>query len=268
VLIEPATHYGPRTLPPGGGQLQFRSVTAGPPGAAPVLQRIDLTIPAGGFVAVVGHSGAGKSLLAALAGRLCDPDSGEVLLDEVPLTELRHDELRGAIAYGFERPVLIGDTIGDAIAFGARRAEPQAVADAAVAARAHAFIERMSAGYDTRLGDAPMSGGELQRVALARAFAHNGRVLILDDVAASLDTVTEHQISAVLTGAFADRTRLVIAHRASTAARADVVIWLDGARVRAVAPHRELWRDADYRLLFNAQPESTTVANDEVGVAS
>ena len=95
-----------------------------------------------------------------------------------------------------------------------------------------------------------MSGGELQRLGLARAFAHAGRLLILDDVAASLDTVTEYEISAALTGPLADRTRIVVAHRASTAGRAEMVVWLERGRIRGVAPHAELWGDPDYRSVF------------------
>jgi ATP-binding cassette subfamily B protein len=265
VLTEPVVRYGEERLWPGAGQLEFRGVTVRSDGA-PVLHRIDLSIPGGSFAAVVGRSGVGKSVLAALAGRLVDPDDGAVLLDGVPLQRLRHDELRSAIGFGFERPVLIGETIRDAIAFGEQPASDEAVRSAAVAACADAFIQRMPHGYDTRLDEAPMSGGELQRVALARAFARRGRLLILDDVAASLDTVTEYHLSAVLAGALGDRTRLVIAHRASTAARADVVVWLDGTRVRAMAPHRELWSDSDYRALFNAQLDAAPA--DPVGVAS
>jgi ATP-binding cassette subfamily B protein len=107
-----------------------------------------------------------------------------------------------------------------------------------------------------------MSGGEAQRVGLARTFAHAGLVVVLDDVAASLDTVTEHHISRVLTGALADRTRLIVCHRASTAARTDAVVWLDRGRVRAMAPHRELWRDPDYRALFEAD-EQAAIEPDE-----
>ncbi len=116
----------------------------------------------------------------------------------------------------------------------------------------------MPDGYRTPLADAPMSGGEIQRLGLARAFAHAGRVVILDDVGASLDTVTEHQISQALTGELGTRTRLVVAHRASTAARADLVVWLDAARVRATGRHQDLWRDADYRSLFQAAESSDT----------
>src|SRR5207245_8871231 len=119
------------------------------------------------------------------------------------------------------------------------------VADAAGAARADECITKMPDGYATALHEAPMSGGEVQRVGLARTFAHAGRLVILDDVAASLDTVTEHHIGRVLTGALADRTRIVVAHRASTAARADLVVWLHGGGVRAVAPHPELWHHSE-----------------------
>ena len=106
----------------------------------------------------------------------------------------------------------------------------------------------------------PRCREERQRVGLARTFAHARRVVILDDVAASLDTVTEHHISRVLTGALADRTRIVVAHRASTAARVDAVVWLEGGRVRAVAHHDELWNQPDYRALFQpAAPSNGAV---------
>src|SRR5205823_4710137 len=131
-------------------------------------------------------------------------------------------ELRGAVGYGFERPALFGKTLAEAIAFGSNKPSPEQVVAAARAARADDFIRRMPEAYQTAVVDAPMSGGEAQRIGLARAFAHAGRVIVLDDVAASLDTVTEHHISNILTEAFADRTRIVVAHRASTAARSDL----------------------------------------------
>jgi ATP-binding cassette subfamily B protein len=255
LLNEPPMRHGEAAAPRGSGRLEFRGVTA-LAGDRAVLDGIDLTVSAGSLVAIVGTSGSGKSLLAALAGRLVDPDEGLVLLDGVPLPELRREELRREIGYGFERPVLIGETLGDAIAFGGDAPPAAALVAAAGAARADEFISRLPAGYATPLADAPMSGGEVQRVGLARTFAHVRRVIVFDDVAASLDTVTEHHIGAVLTGALADRTRIIVAQRASTAARADLVVWLDGGEIRARAPHAQLLHDAQYRALFEAHDEA------------
>ncbi|MDQ3675216.1 MAG: ABC transporter ATP-binding protein/permease [Actinomycetota bacterium] len=251
VLDEPPMVYGTASLPPGQGEIEFRGVTVGADGDR-ALDGLDLVVAPGSLVAIVGASGSGKSRLAALVGRLVDPDAGEVLLDGVPLRQLKRDELRRAVGYGFERPALLGETLADAIAFGASAPPSDDVVAAATAARADDFIRLMPDGYLTRLADAPMSGGEVQRIGLARTFAHAGRVVVLDDVAASLDTVTEHHISQALTGALADRTRIVVAHRASTAARAQLVVWLHGRRVRAVAPHGELWKEPEYRALFEA----------------
>ncbi|TDD88942.1 ATP-binding cassette domain-containing protein [Actinomadura rubrisoli] len=247
VLALPATGHGPADVPPGPGRLEFRAVSAGG-----VLDGLDLVVPGGLAVAVVGRSGAGKSLLAALAGRLADPDSGEVLLDGVPLPRLTRKALRREVGYAFARPALFGGTVLDAIAFGPCRPPESWLRESARAARADAFIRRLPLGYGTPLADAPMSGGELQRMGLARAFAHAGRVLVLDDATSSLDTVTELQITDALLGRFGDRTRLIIAHRAGTAARADLVVWLDGGAVRGVGEHGVLWRDPDYRAVFAA----------------
>lgn len=244
VLAHPAPRYGTDELPPGNGQLRFQGVDAD------VLREIDLTVPGGRATAVVGCSGAGKSRLAALSGRLADPEQGEVLLDGVPLTRLAEDELRGAVAYAFARPVLFGETMADAIAFGRQERAGEQIRAAARAACADGFIRRLPDGYGTPLRDTPMSGGELQRVGLARAFANTGRLLILDDATSSLDTATELQITEAILDRFSDRTRLIIAHRAATAARADQVIWLENGRVRACDAHDVLWRDPDYRAVF------------------
>jgi len=249
VLDQPPMRYGQAQLGPGRGLIEFRGVSARSAGR-PVLEGLDLVLPAGCLAAVVGHSGSGKSLFAALAGRLVDPDEGDVLLDGVSLKHLSRSELRHAVGYGFERPVLIGETLGDAIAFGDRTPSPQDIVVAAQAARADDFIRRMPQGYETTLADVPMSGGEIQRIGLARTFAVPCRLVVLDDVAASLDSVTEHHISKALTGELGDRTRIVVAHRASTASRAEIVVWLDRGAIRAAASHAQLWRDSEYRALF------------------
>lgn len=265
VLDQPPVRYGRASLPTGGGRIEFRGVSARS-GDRMVLRELDLVVPAACLVAVVGRSGSGKSLLAALAARLVDPDEGVVTLDGVPLEDFSRSELRRAVGYGFERPVLIGETLADAIAFGDHAPAEQNVVAAAQAARADDFIRRMPQGYETALADAPMSGGEIQRIGLARTFAVARRLVILDDVAASLDSVTEHHISEVLTGALANRTRIVVAHRASTASRADIVVWLEGGGIRATAPHSELWHESEYRALFAPDEGRSSDSPRGVGV--
>ncbi len=245
LLAQPAVRYGAGPLPPGPGTLEFRAVRL------PDREHlIDLTVPGGACVAVVGRSGAGKSLLAAVAGRLAEPAAGTVALDGVDLPELSREALRSAVSFAFERPVLVGATVGEAIGLGRPEFGPQAIEAAAEAARADGFIRPLPQGYATPLEDAPMSGGERQRIGLARAFAHGDRLLILDDATSSLDTVTERQVAAALTGELGGRTRLVIAHRAATAARADRVIWLEDGGVRGYDRHAVLWRDPEYRAVF------------------
>ncbi|MGV4980612.1 ABC transporter ATP-binding protein [Streptomyces sp. NRAIS4] len=266
VRAEPAPAHGTGGLPPGNGRLELRAVTARR-GGRTVLAGVDLTVPGGTTLAVVGRSGTGKSLLAELAGRLADPDAGEVLLDGVPLRDLAHAELRRAVGYAFDRPVLLGTTIEDTIAFGRVAAPPAAVRSAALSAHADDFVRRLPAGYATRTADAPRSGGESQRLGLARAFAHGGRLLILDDALSSLDTVTEHRITQTLLAPDPDRTRLLIAHRATTASRADRVAWLDAGRVRAIGTHRELWREAEYRAVFGDEGAVGTEPGPEFAAA-
>ncbi|MGI5341236.1 ABC transporter ATP-binding protein [Streptomyces sp. CA-181903] len=251
VLAVPAPAYGTRPAPPGDGTLELRGVTA-VRGGRTVLRDVDLTVPGGTSVAVVGRSGTGKSVLAALAGRLADPDAGTVALDGVPLPELSHDALRHSVGYAFERPALLGGTIGGTIAFGAADPGHPAVTAAARAACADGFVRRLPEGYATPCAAAPLSGGEAQRLGLARAFAHAERVLVLDDATSSLDSPTEREVGRALLHDVAARTRLIVAHRASTAARADRVVWLDDGRVRAAGPHTELWRLPEYRAVFGA----------------
>jgi ATP-binding cassette subfamily B protein len=245
VLARPTIQYGQAALPPGPGRLEFRGVAVRS-GDATLLDGVDLAVPGGAAVAVVGRSGAGKSVLAAVAARLRDPDEGEVRLDGVPLTDLSHGALRAAVGCAFERPVLIGGTVADAVGLGLAR---DRVRGAALATHADDFVSRLPLGYDTPLADAPMSGGERQRLGLARAW-HAERLLVLDDATSSLDTVTEMQISRTLTADGRGRTRLIVTHRAATASRADLVVWLDAGRVRAVGSHAALCDDPDYRAVF------------------
>lgn len=249
-LVEPSIRYGGRTLPRDGrGRIELRGVTASLDGAR-VLEDVDLDVPPG---ALIGVAGPDATLLTALLLGFLRPDTGQVLLDGVPLDQLTRSGLRRAVAYASARPALLGETVADVIAFGDVRPGTADIAAGARFAQADSFVRRLPAGYRTSIVDAPLSGGETQRLGLARAFAHDSRVLVLEDVAASLDTVTEHLIQQVLTGRLKGRTRVVVARRASTAAAMDVVAWLDGGRLRAVAPHDRLWDDPDYRALFQEQ---------------
>jgi ATP-binding cassette subfamily B protein len=259
LLGQPIVRYGRRGLPDGPGELSLVGVTAGFDGV-PVVSGLDLVVPGGQAVALIGRSGTGKSLVAALAGRLCDPNGGEVRLDGVPLRELSRGALRRAVAYAFERPNLPGATVGDAIGFGVEPASPARIRQAARAARADPFVLRLPDGYGSVLADTPLSGGEFQRLGLARALAHDARLLVLDDATSSLDTATEAEIATALTSEMQGRTRLIVTHRLATAARADLVAWLDDGRIRACAPHHTLWSDPAYRALF--RPPAATPATD------
>lgn len=262
VLAEPAIRYGERALPTGPGTLRLVRVTVRE-GSVTVLDGVDLTVLGGAIVAVVGRSGSGKSTLAAVAGGLLDPDGGRVLLDGVPLQDCAPGALRGAVGYGFERPVLVGATVGDAITMG--RAGAAAARAAAAVASIDGYVARLPAGYRTPLEDAPMSGGEAQRLGLARAL-HGDRLLVLDDASSSVDSVTEARIAGALTRHAGGRTRLLVTHRRATAARADLVAWLEGGRLRAVAPHETLWADPAYRAVFS-EPFSEPAARSSGPVA-
>ncbi|TCC61145.1 ABC transporter ATP-binding protein [Kribbella pittospori] len=243
--VEPI-EYGSLRLPPGPGRLVYDEVSVTADGFT-LLDRVDLDLPGGAAIAVVGPNGAGKSVLAALAARLRDPDAGFVRLDGVPLRALRRSVLRRAVGCAFERPVLIGRSVEEAISSG--QITPVRTLAAARATQAHHYASRLPDGYHTPLPEAPMSGGEAQRLGLARAW-HAERLLVLDDATSSLDTATEMLISRTLTGDSLHRTRLIVTHRVATAARADLVVWLDHGRVRAVGPHSRLWQDASYREIF------------------
>lgn len=236
----------------GPGEVRIESVSLGGPGKE-ILRNVELRIAPGTTVALVGKSGVGKTTLAGLIGRLQDPDRGVVRIDGTPVTELPRDVLSRRVGYAFERPALFGDSIRDVIALGAETSGED-VRAAARLVEADAFIERLPKGYDSPLDEAPMSGGEHQRLGLARAALRDTPILILDDALSSLDVATEVRVLAALRRLGTSRTTVVIAHRASTAAAADLVAWLFNGEVRRVAPHAELWQHAAYRAAFQGDP--------------
>jgi ATP-binding cassette subfamily B protein len=253
----PGRDAGTARLGDTAAAVTFRQVTVRSGGHL-IHNKLDLHIPAGVTAAVVGRSGAGKTTLAALVGRLAEPDEGDVLLDGTAVSSLLPSELRSAVAYAFAQPACLGRTVADDIAYGSRSLTRADIERAARIARAHDFIRRLPLGYDTPMADAPLSGGERQRLGIARAFAADARVLVLDDATSSLDTATEAQVNEALSELRKGKTTLIVAHRAGTAARADTVVWLDAGRVRGMAPHWQLWRDPGYRAVFSgaAPPDS------------
>lgn len=234
---------GNLALPEGTGALELRGATVH--GA---LTEVDLTIPGGSFAALVGSSGSGKSTVVALLAGLRRPDAGQALLDGCDLAELRPEELRAATGYAPAEPVLLGATVAEAVSYGSPAGVP-AVTAACRTTRIHDVLVRLPHGYHTPIAETPLSGGESARVGLARALVREPRVLLLDDATASLDTVTERAVTADL----GDRTRVIVTHRAAMAARADLVVWLEAGRVRAVDPHEQLWQLPGYRAVFTEE---------------
>lgn len=253
VLEIPPRAGGERELPEGCGSLDLRGITVLNPDGAAALSDVDLHVPAGRVVAVVGRAGSGKSTLAAVAGGLVVPDRGEVRLDGVPLAELRPSALRSAFGFAFERPALLGDTVAGVIGYGSTD-DGETIRAAARSAQVHDALSRLPDGYDTPTASTPLSGGEAQRIGLARAFVRGPRVLVLDDATGSLDTVTEARVDLAVRTSLPGHTRLVVTHRLSTAEDADLVVWLAAGRVRRIGRHQKLLRHKDYRAIFTEAP--------------
>jgi ATP-binding cassette subfamily B protein len=200
-----------------------------------VLHEIDLELEAGRIVALIGHTGSGKTTLAALVSRFYDVDRGRVTVDGVDVRDVTLTSLRREIGVIAQDPFLFSATVGENIAFGRPDASEDDVERAARLAQAHEFIAALPEGYDTVIGERgiTLSGGQRQRVAIARALVVDPRILILDDATASVDATTESKIRDGLREAMRGRTTIIIAHRLSTIALADEVIVLDDGRVVA-----------------------------------
>ncbi|PPK71304.1 ABC transporter ATP-binding protein [Actinokineospora auranticolor] len=249
VADAPGLPGGTRPLPDGRGALGFRGVGARVGGRS-ILRDVTFEIPPGSTVAVVGESGVGKTTLTALAGGLLAPDTGTVTLDGAPIGDLRQSDLRRAVVYAFERPNLLGLTIADALRYGDPDVPDARLRAALRSAGAEEFVARLPAGVDTPLDGLRLSGGEVQRLGLARAACRSARLIVMDDALSSVDTATEAAISAALHVAARGCTRLLIAHRVATAARADFVVWLHAGTVAGIGTHRELLNDPLYRAVF------------------
>ena len=284
---EPRLTDPPHTLalPPGNGHVQLHDVTlryedphdefAGsarayadrraPQSGRVVLRDIDLDVPAGRTIALVGATGSGKTSLVALISRLYDPVAGAVLLDGADVRSVSVSSVRSAVAVVSDDPFLFSASVAENIAYARPGAPLEEIEQAARRAQAHEFITRLPQGYETEVGERglTLSGGQRQRLAIARALLANPRVLILDDATSSVDASTEQQIKLALGEAMAGRTTFVIAHRLSTIALADEIVVLEHGRIVAQGSHDQLLETSElYREIVAQGATPDTQADD------
>jgi ATP-binding cassette subfamily B protein/subfamily B ATP-binding cassette protein MsbA len=247
---------GARPLPAARGEIVFDQVTFGYQGWQPVLRDIELEVPAGQTLALVGPSGAGKTTLVSLVPRFFDPWAGLVLVDGQDVRELTLRSLRDQVGIVLQEPFLFPLSVAENIAYGRPRATRSQIEAAARAANAHDFISRLPAGYDTVVGErgATLSGGERQRLAIARALVKDAPILILDEPTSALDAETEALLLEALQRLMAGRTTLIIAHRLSTIRDADTIAVLQAGQLVEHGSHQQLLRsDGAYTQMYEAQ---------------
>lgn len=244
-------------------EIAFKQVSFQYPNAERgALENIDLIIPKGKIVALVGASGAGKSTVADLLPRFYDPTRGQICLDGQDIRQLRLEDLRALLGIVSQEAILFNDSVRNNILFSSAQsfsseAESQAAVEAAArAANAHEFIIQMPEGYDTNIGDrgSKLSGGQRQRLTIARALLKNPPILILDEATSALDSESEKLVQAALERLLQNRTALVIAHRLSTVQHADEIIVLDQGRIVERGTHEFLMSNGQiYRKLVELQ---------------
>jgi ABC-type multidrug transport system fused ATPase/permease subunit len=240
-------------LPPGPGRLAYRGVGFEYATGRSVLHDVDLEVEPGRIIALIGHTGSGKTTLATLVPRFYDATSGSVLLDGVDVRDITLNSLRRAIGVVSQDPFLFSATVRENIAFGVVDATDVQIEHAARVAQAEEFIERLPDRYDTMIGERgiTLSGGQRQRIAIARALMVEPRVLIFDDATAAVDATTESKIKAGLREAMRGRTTIIIAHRLSTISLADEIVVLDDGTIAARGTHEELVESsAVYREIY------------------
>ncbi|MEU8383088.1 ABC transporter ATP-binding protein [Streptosporangium sp. NPDC048865] len=258
----------PVTLERPRGRIEFQNVEFSYLDGTPVLPRLDLTVPAGQTVALVGTTGAGKTTLAKLVSRFYDPVAGRVLLDGVDLRDLGEESRHAAVVLVTQENFLFSGSVADNIEFGRPGASRADVVTAARSIGADAFVSALPEGYDTQVGKhgGRLSAGQRQLVAFARAFLADPAVLILDEATSSLDVSSERLVQRAMRTVLADRTALIIAHRLSTVEIADRVLVMDGGRIMEDGPPGELaGRAGRYADLHRAWLDSISDHRDAPG---
>jgi ATP-binding cassette subfamily B protein len=254
----------PASLADGSSQparLRFADVSFRFHGATEdALQHVELDIEPGETMALVGPTGSGKTILTSLVSRLYDVTGGAVLIDGVPVNELRLDELRRTVTVAFEEPTLFSASVRENLTLGLPDASQDDIDEAVSVAQA-GFVHDLPHGLDTRVGEQglSLSGGQRQRLALARAVLGRPRVLVLDDPLSALDVHTEAQVERALRRVLGQTTALIVAHRASTVLLADRVALLSDRRIVAVGTHRELLAtNPEYRNLLSQKTDEAS----------
>ena len=233
---------GAPPLPEGPGRVEFLGVTLRYDGSEPSLSGVDLVVPAGRTVALVGPTGSGKTSLVALIARLYDPSEGAVTVDGADLRSVDVHSLRRSVGFVADDSFLFSATVADNIAYARAEATREEIETAARRAQAHDFIAELPEGYETVIGERglTLSGGQRQRVAIARALLADPRILILDDATSSVDARTEEAIKSGLREAMRGRTTFVVAHRLSTISLADEIVVMDSGTIVDRGRHEEL----------------------------
>lgn len=238
------------------GEIIFQDVDFAYRGGQSVLQKVSFTIPSGQTIALVGHSGSGKSTIASLLPRFYEIQHGKILLDGESIANIALDSLRMQIAFVSQHITLFNDSLANNIAYGTFAASSDDIIRAAKQAYAHEFIIKLPQGYDTRVGEngVLLSGGQRQRIAIARAILKNAPILILDEATSALDSESERAIQKALADVVKDRTTLIIAHRLSTIQQANRIIVMHQGKIVEQGTHTELLaKKGHYSQLYRVQ---------------
>lgn len=248
------------------GSISYNNVSFGYNQNAEVLHDVSFNILPGEKVALVGESGEGKTTLTNLLLRLYDLNSGQILIDDQSIANVSQSSLRQQIGVVFQEPALFSGTIRENIAYANPKATIEQITEAAKAANAYDFIQKLDKSFETEIGERglKLSGGQKQRIAIARAILKNAPLLILDEATSSLDSRSEHLVQSALNRLMKQRTTLIIAHRLSTIADVDRIVTIKNGRVDEVGTPAELAQtDGIYGQLLRLQLSGSTVANKE-----